>query len=156
MLCLFVRAGAERLAIPAAAVAEVVPAVPLHPAAGAPPWVAGVFRFRGAVAPVLDLHRLATGGPCPARLGARIVVVHYPTRDGPRLLGLLSERVTDLKPIATGPGYAPAPSADTPDLGPLVADADGMVRLTDVGRLVPLAYCYALFGSTGPPEGGGR
>jgi chemotaxis-related protein WspB len=155
VLCLFVRAGAERLAIPAAAVAEVVPAVSLHPAAGAPPWVAGVFRFRGAIAPVLDLHRLAAGGPCPARLGARIVVVHHAGRGCPRPLGLLAEQVTELKPLAAGPGYAPAPPADAPDLGPLVADADGMVRLTDVSRLVPLAYRDALFGAESP-EGGGR
>ena len=150
MLCLFVRAGAERLAVQAAAVLEVVPAVRLHEPAGAPPWVAGVFRFRGVVTPVIDLHKLAVGTPCPVRLSTRVVLIEYPTLDGPRPLGLLAERVTDLRPLAvTGPGYAPGSPADGPDLGPLVTDAEGVVRLLSVGRLVPAAFRDALFGANG-------
>jgi chemotaxis-related protein WspB len=150
MLCLFIHAGGERLAVPAAAVTEVVPGVALHPLTGGPPWVAGVFRFRGAVTPVLDLHRLATGQPCPVKLSTRIVVLDHPTPDGPRSVGLLAERVSELKPLATtGPAYAAGSAADGPDLGPLLADADGVVRVPDLGRLVPRAYHGAVFGGGG-------
>ncbi len=149
MLCLIVCAGAERVALQAASVLEVVPAVTLHHPAGTPTWIAGVFRFRGVVTPVIDLHHLAVGGACPVRLSTRIVVVEYPTIDGPRPLGLLAERVTDLRElITTGPGYLPAPDANSPDLGPLVAEADGVVRMASIGRLVPPAYRGALFGTS--------
>lgn len=148
MLCLFLRAGTERMAVQAAAVLEVVPAVKLHPASGAPPWVAGVFRYRGVITPVIDLPRLATGKPCTLRLSTRIVLIEYPTLDGPRPLGLLAEQVTDLRELTvTGPEYSPASAGDGPDLGPMVADAEGVVRLPTVGRLVPPAYRDALFGT---------
>jgi chemotaxis-related protein WspB len=138
MLCLFLRAGPERLAVPAAAVAEVTPAVPLHPVVGADPRVAGAFRFRGTVTPVLDLCRLATGDGCPTRLSTRIVVVR---RAGdPRPVGLLVERVLDLKPLTVaGSPFAPADAGGL-DLGPLETDTDGLVRLPDVNRLVPAVY----------------
>ena len=140
MLSLFVRAGAERLAVPAAAVVEVVPAVRLHRPAGASAWVAGVLRFRGEVVPVLDLNRLATGEPCPERLSTRILILETDVAGTRRRLGLLAERVTDLKPLElVGPAYS-APPAGGPDLGPLAADADGVVRLPDVARLFPLAH----------------
>lgn len=140
MLCLFVRAGAERLAVPAAAVVEVVPAVRLHRPAGAPTRVAGVLRFRGEVTPVLDVHQLTTGEPCPERLSTRIVILEADTPAGRRRLGLLAERVTDLKSLAEiGPAYA-GPATGGPDLGPMAVDADGVVRLTEVARLFPLAY----------------
>ncbi|OWK34736.1 Chemotaxis signal transduction protein [Fimbriiglobus ruber] len=149
---MFVSAGTERFAVPAAAVIEVVPAVRLHPLAGGPRWVAGVFVFRGAVTPVLDLNQLVTGTACPDKLSARIVVVGHATDDGPAPLGLLAERVTELKPLAaTGAGSARRQETDGPDLGPLVADADGMLRLPDVSRLVPAAYRSALFARRGGP-----
>jgi chemotaxis-related protein WspB len=119
-------------------VVEVVPAVRLHPLAGGPAWVAGVFGYRGAVTPVIDLHRLVTGDPCPAKLHARIVVVGNPR------LGLLVEKVGGLKELAAAAGYAPGTPGDRPDLGPLVADADGVVRRLDLARLVPLAYREAV------------
>jgi chemotaxis-related protein WspB len=147
VLCLIVRAGAERVAIQAASILEVVPAVQLHLPAGAPGWIAGVFRFRGAVTPVIDLHQLAVGGPCPVRLSSRIVVVEYPTIGGPRPLGLLAERTTDLAEVTpTGPGYMPAMNGNVPDLGPLITDSEGMLRLATVGRLVPSDYRDRLFG----------
>lgn len=133
MLCLYAHAGPERLAIPAGAVVEVVPAVRLHSAAG----VAGVFRYRGAVVPVLDVYRLITGEPCPEALHARIVVV-----DNPRL-GLLVERVSELKELAVADGGY-ATGAAGAGLGPLTADADGVVRRLDLARLAGLAYREAV------------
>jgi chemotaxis signal transduction protein len=145
MLHLLLHAGPERLAVPAAAVAEVLPAVELHALPGGPEWVAGVFRRRGAVVPVVDVYRLVTGRPCPATLHARIALVEHPTAAGPKTLGLLAERVGDLRELPAGDGFvAPAPP-DRPDLGPLAADADGVLRLTDPARLLPLAYQPALF-----------
>ena len=41
--------------------AEVLPRLPLKPIAQAPHWVAGVFAYRGAVVPVIDLSALTFG-----------------------------------------------------------------------------------------------
>ena len=121
---LFLQCGAERFALPATAVAEVVPAVPLYrPAAGADPALAGLLRYRGAIVPVLAL-----GVPGEPRLSGRIVVVEA-AGDPPRRLGLLADSVSDLKPLgATGATFA---RADGRNLGTLVAVADGLVRLLD-------------------------
>ncbi len=116
MLRLILHAGPERLAIPATAVDEVLPAVGRHP-------TAGVATVRGRVVPVLDLHRHVTGQDCPTTLHARLVVL-----SGDPPLGLLAERVGELVELADAGG-----SADP--LGPLVAGPDGLVRLTDPARL---------------------
>lgn len=142
MLCLYLRAGVERLAVPATSVIEVAPAVPLHRPTDTPHVIAGVFRFRGAVTPVLDLHQLVSGEPCPVKLNSRIVVISH-TQDGKtRMLGLLTEQVIDLKPLTViGPRYtATTHSPLTVDLGPMVTDSEGMLRLPNVAELVPLAY----------------
>src|SRR5579871_3177437 len=67
MLALTFQAGPDRVAVDVRRVREVVPRVPLTPAAGTPDWVAGVFVYRGRVVPVIDLYRLTGAGPCPAR-----------------------------------------------------------------------------------------
>ena len=139
--------------MPASSVVEVVPAVQLHPAPGGPPWLAGLFRFRGSVTPVLDLHRLIEGTPCPVRLSTRIVVIEAQVNNGPKHLGLLAERVTDLKTLATiGAGYKFGQVATGPDLGPIVADAEGVVRIPDISKLVPLAYQGLTIGLSGTPS----
>lgn len=119
MLRLILHAGPERLAVPSADIAEVLPAVERHP-------TAGVANVRGRVVPVLDLHRHVTGRGCPETLHARLVVLA-----GDRPLGLLAERVGDLVELDGG-----VTSADP--LGPLVTGPDGLVRLTDPTRLTEL------------------
>lgn len=140
MFGLFLRAGAERLAVPAAAVVEVTHSVPLSPLNSGDDVIAGAFRFRGRVTPVLDLCRLLGGQECPQRLRTRIVVVHG--KGGPRLLGLMAEQVLDLRTLVPdGPPFPPAPgTACRPPLGAIVSDADGFVRLPDVAELVAWVY----------------
>ena len=127
MLTLFLRSGVERFALPASAVAEVVPAVPLHPPA-ADSAQAGLLRYRGGVVPVL-----AHGTPGGPKLSGRIVIVEFPG-DPPRRLGLLADGVSDLKPLLVT-GAADTRTGD-PELGTLVAVADGLVRLLDPAALL--------------------
>ena len=149
-MCLYLRAGAERLAIPASAVIEVIPSVSLHHPAGLPDWVAGVLRYRGTVTPDIDLPRLAAGISCEPKLSTRIVLVDYPVGGTMRPLGLLAESVTELGELGTiGPEFAPTGAG--PDLGPMVANAEGVVRLTRLDRLVPPGYRGVLFATEGGP-----
>ena len=84
-LFLVFRIGNERYALQAIEVAEVLPRLPLKPIPQAPHWVAGVFAYRGAVVPVIDLSALTFGRPAQARTSTRLVLVHYrPERQPPR------------------------------------------------------------------------
>jgi chemotaxis-related protein WspB len=74
-LFLVFRIGSERYALQATEVAEVLPRQPLKPIAHAPHWVAGVFAYRGAVVPVIDLCALTFGTPAQARTSTRLVLV---------------------------------------------------------------------------------
>ena len=89
--------GSERYALRATEVAEVLPRLPLKPIARTPPWVAGVFAYRGLIVPVIDVGALAFGQPAQARTSTRLVLVHYrPDETEPaQLLGLILEQATD-------------------------------------------------------------
>ncbi len=86
-LFLLFRIGNERYALRATEVAEVLPRVPLKPIAQAPKWVAGVFAYRGAVVPAIDLSALTFGQPAEARTSTRLVLVHYRRINGSRHAG---------------------------------------------------------------------
>lgn len=139
MLALTFQVGQERFALEVNHVAALVPRVPLRPAAGAPPWLAGVFVYRGTVVPVIDLHRFLGAGECPPHLSSRIILVLIPGADDGRLAGLLAGRVDSLLTIDTPAGQHTAlPGCG--ELGPVVTDESGVIRLLDVERLLPESF----------------
>lgn len=135
--------GDERLALDIRRVCEVVPRVNLQRVQGSPDWLAGIFVFRGAVVPVVDLHRLAGAPPCPPHLSTRIILV-APRRAGvERLVGLLAARVDDTRAF-TARGQGLPGRSDAVDLGPLHATDDGTLRLFDPDRFLPEASWHGL------------
>lgn len=134
MLVLMFQVGSEKLALDIRRVREVVPRVRLTRPSGVPDWHAGVFVHRGAVVPVVDLHRLAGAEPCPPHLSSRIVLVA--PNGGERLIGLLASQVVDTRELAIEAVPATG-SSEAPDLGPLLADGDGVIRLFDPDRFLP-------------------
>ena len=75
MLFLLFCLGADRYAIEAAQVSEVLPLITIKALPQAPPGVAGVINLRGAPVPVIDLSALALGRSASPWLSTRIVVV---------------------------------------------------------------------------------
>jgi chemotaxis-related protein WspB len=138
MLALIFQIGNDRLALDVRHIKEVVPRVPLQTLSCSPSWLAGAFVYHGQVVPVLDLHRLAGLGDCPLLLSSRIIVVPWPGSEEGRLLGLLASQVADLQELQLD-GQAPTPfhEGGKPDLGPVVADRDGVLRWLDLDRLLP-------------------
>jgi len=135
MLALAFRAGELRLALPTAAVVEVLPRRELRALALAPEGVIGLLPFRGTLTPVIDLCRLLLGRECAPLRSSRIVVITLTGKLGPRLLGLLAEDVLDLLPItATIPGLR-LPSA--PWLSEYLADQPDLPQLLDPAALLP-------------------
>jgi len=151
-LYLVFRIGSERFALQAIEVAEVLPRLPLKPIAQAPHWVAGVFAYRGAVVPVIDLSALTFGQPAQVRTSTRLVLVNYrPDETIPaQWLGLILEQATDTlrcHPAEFQP-YGLA-NRQAPYLGPVREDAQGLLQWVRVADLLDEHVRALLFPS--PP-----
>ncbi|MGF6670088.1 chemotaxis protein CheW [Pseudomonas monsensis] len=147
-LFLLFRIGNERYALRATEVAEVLPRLPLKPIAQAPNWVAGVFAYRGAVVPAIDLSALTFGHPAEARTSTRLVLVHYrpDALQTPRWLGLILEQATDT--LRCNPeDFQPygLDNRQAPYLGPVREDAQGLVQWVRVNDLLDDAVRRLLF-----------
>jgi chemotaxis-related protein WspB len=133
------RVGSERYALRATEVAEVLPRLPLKAIPHAPDWVAGVFAYRGAVVPVIDLSALTFGTQAVARTSTRLVLVHYRADQGSegRLLGLILEQATDT--LRCDPAdFQPygLDNRQAPYLGPVRKDELGLLQWVRVADLL--------------------
>jgi chemotaxis-related protein WspB len=149
MLVLTFQIGNDRLALDIRRVREVVPRVRLERVAGSPPWLAGLFVYRGKVVPVLDLHRLLDAGECPPHLSSRIILVPLTPQPAIRcvgdkghedevLVGLLAAQAADIRDVPDAPRAMPGFNAPgRPDLGLTLVDEEGILHLLDLQRLLP-------------------
>jgi chemotaxis-related protein WspB len=133
------RLGSERYALRATEVAEVLPRLLLKPIPHAPEWVAGVFAYRSAVVPVIDLSALTFGTPATARTSTRLVLVHYRADHGSegKLLGLILEQATDT--LRCDPAdFQPygLDNRQAPYLGPVRKDELGLLQWVRVADLL--------------------
>lgn len=97
MLFLTFQLGADRYALEAAQVLEVLAMVELGKIVGAPVGTAGEFDYRGASVPVLDLCLLALGRPSNLRLSTRILLLRHQSQPGAMWpLGIIVEHATEL------------------------------------------------------------
>ncbi|HUQ05802.1 MAG TPA: chemotaxis protein CheW [Kofleriaceae bacterium] len=138
MLVLVIQIAADRYALDARCVREVVPAVALRPVPHAPAEVAGLATWRGQVTPVIDLVELLRGEPCPQRMSSRMVVVDYGVGRDARPLGLLAEQITDVERVddktIEEPGVR-VPGATY--LGRVMRIHGAIVQLVEVKDLLP-------------------
>ena len=147
MVSLLFEVAGQRYALDIAQVIEVVPAVRLRRIPQAPAYIAGVFRYRGTMVPVIDLSHLIGGPPASPRFSTRILLVHHPGPSGVgRVLGLLAEGATDS--LDDG-GHVQASAGvvvpETPFLGGLITTPSGTVQHVRVEHLLPDAVRERLF-----------
>jgi len=150
MLFLIFELGKDRYALDVRQIAEVMPLVGVKQIPRAPQAMNGLFNYRGAAVPVVDLSQLTLGRPSVRRLSTRIVLVNYPDQTGrTHLLGLIAERATQtarhepsefVKSGITNAGAA--------YLGPVVTDARGLLQWIDVRTLLPPSFRDLLFQET--------
>jgi chemotaxis-related protein WspB len=135
-LSLLLWVGSQRFFVPCRRVKEVIPSVQLDPEPRAPAWFAGLFNYRGAITPVIDLCRLVSDAGCINRLSSRIVVFEHAAPDGTaRPAGLLAERVTDTHLLDVQ--HRSAASGEAAEyFSEVVLDAQGMLHAIDLDRLV--------------------
>jgi chemotaxis-related protein WspB len=148
MLVLTFRAGGEPVGVDIRRVREVIPRVRVEPVTGAPAWLAGVFVYHGLVVPVVDLHRLTAGRDCPPHLSSRIILLPLDSAGG-KLVGLLASQVADLKEVSETAAPTVPGSGGGIDLGALVADGPGVLRLLDPDRLFPAEVRRQLLAAAG-------
>ncbi len=129
MLFLTFQIGDQRLALDVRRVREVVPRVPLQRPPLAPEWLAGMFVYRGAAVPVVDLHRLMRTGDCPAHLSSRIILTARSAESGEALIGLLAAQVVDVRDIDSA-----APNGKTRQV---TVEAGGIMQIVDLERILP-------------------
>jgi chemotaxis-related protein WspB len=154
MLQILFYIGDERYALDSRDVAEIVPLVHFKEIPRAPDYVLGVFLYRGVVTPALDLCRLAGKPRCRNLMSTRIILVHYPVREGQtRLLGLVAERVTDTAYRTEGQVASPGVAAkDAPWLGGVASDSRGLIQAVRVGQLLTDDVRAILFPEEGAPS----
>lgn len=146
MLHLLVQLGSGHYAIPARDVVEVLPLVALKTLPGAAPGVAGLLDYRGAAVPVIDLSALTLGRPAAHRVSTRLLIVRYaPPRGGGQLLGLLAERTTEMMQRDPRDFRPTVVSDGARYLGPVAADARGLIQRIEVSELLDPRLRASLF-----------
>jgi chemotaxis-related protein WspB len=147
MLFLLFELGNDRYALDVRQIAEVLPLLGVKQIPKAPQALTGLFNYRGAPVPVIDLSQLTLGRPAARRLSTRIVLVHYPDQAGAtHLLGLIAEKATQTarhEPsdfVASG-----VTNAGAPYLGPVATDRRGLLQWIDVRTLLPPSFRDLLF-----------
>lgn len=150
MLFILFQLGADRFALPAADLVEVLPLVSLKALPGAPSGVAGLMDYRGAPVPVVDLSLLALGVPAARRVSTRVLMARYPAGEGAeRWLGLIAERATEMLSRAPGEFRPVALAAErTRFLGPVTRDERGFIQRVEVAELLDDTLRAALFPET--------
>jgi chemotaxis-related protein WspB len=151
MLFLLFQLDADRYALPARDVREVLPLVATKALPGAPVGIVGLANYRGQAVPVLDLAIPTLGRPSARRVSTRLLIVNLPGNDGrERLLGLLVEHATEM--IAKEPGdFRPLPVATAAAryLGPIAHDPRGMIQRVEVAALLTAELRAALYPENG-------
>ena len=144
MLYLLFSLGAQRYAVPATRVVEVLPLVEVRPIPQSPPGVAGLFNYRGQLVPLIDLCELVVGLPAIPWLSTRILLVR--SHEG-QLFGLIVERATRTREYESSL-FVPSGivSVAAPYLGPVATDSEGMLQCIDLDALLCKTQLNRLFG----------
>lgn len=139
MLFLTFQLGQDRYALQASRVVEIVPLLALKRLPQAPRGVAGIFNYRGAPVPAVDLCELTLGHPASERLSTRIIIIHYPDANGSqRLLGLIAEHATEtLRKDSNDFVESGVNVAAAPYLGPVLMDSQAPIQWIHEQRLLP-------------------
>jgi chemotaxis-related protein WspB len=138
MLFLLFQLGADRYAIEAGRVREVLPLVNLKQLPNAPPGIAGMMDYHAEPVPIIDLSQLTIGVPSRHLMSTRIILVNYPREPGDtRLLGLIAEGATETLRCAEQEFIDPGVSVSSSlYLGPVAVVAGSIVQKIEVEALL--------------------
>lgn len=158
MLMVQFQLGADRYAIDARCVVEIVPLVNVKELPHAPPYVAGLFNYHGSIVPVLDLCRLTQNSSCKPYLSSRTILIDYGrvtgAPAGTRLLGLQAEKVTEVvnRTVETQP--SPIQIGASPYLDGIFFHDGGINQCLKPAALLPEELREMLFAAPATPGAG--
>lgn len=139
--------GEDRFVLDCEQILEVLPYLALKQIPLAPKGVVGIFDYRGAMTPVIDMNELILNRPAHKRVSTRIVVIRYHDTEGkPHPLGIIVEHAT--RTLRRQKADFVASGIDnraTPYLGPVAPDSNGLIQFVDAQKLLPPSVCDALF-----------
>ncbi len=149
-LLTFTVAG-QTYAIESRRVIEVLPLVPARPIPHAPPYVRGIFTYRGQLMPLVDMGIRLTDGPLKERLSTRVIVVEITSHgESLRRLGIVAENVISI--CSTDDAEASLPPLDfhdAPFLGDILRIGGRTIQMVDVERLLPADVSATLIATPG-------
>lgn len=147
MLFLTMQIGDDPYALDCANVVEIIPMVPLRKMPQSPPFLRGVFQYRGQVVPVIDLCSLAGFGNARQVLSSRIIIVSVTDPEGrDRVLGLAAERVMEtIRAEDAGLAETGVAIENSPYLGKMIPGPQGLVQCIRPEALVSASLGRVLF-----------
>ncbi len=154
MLMVLFQLGPERFAVDSRCVVEIVPMVEFKAVPHTPEYIAGLFNFRDTVVPVIDLCQLTQKRLCQKYLSSRIILVDYGRLTGlaakeTRILGLLAERVTEVREKPAASVKPPVHSSGAPYLGDIFFFNGEMNQCLEPAALLPENLRDMLFAESG-------
>ncbi|MBE9210050.1 chemotaxis protein CheW [Nostoc sp. LEGE 06077] len=141
MLMLLFYIGNNVYAIESSYVVEVIPRVTYREVHHVPNYVAGLFNYRGAIVPVIDLCQLIRGKSSQAYLSTRVFIVSYPAQESDKLkyVGLMAERVIKtVKKSASEFLASGIQTNEAPYLGKMIMDESGMIQHINLEHLLSI------------------
>lgn len=95
MTFLLFKIGADRYALEAMRIIEVLPILDLKAIPGTDRALVGVLNYHGEPVPVVDLSLMATGRPAARMVSTRLVVLRFAVGGEEKRLGVLVESATE-------------------------------------------------------------
>ena len=147
MLLLLFHIDDDAYGIDLSQIVEVVPLVTLTKLPYSPDCVAGIFNFRGCIAPVIDLTELLAGRQSKELLSTRIIIVNFKDHKSQlRQLGLLAEQATET--MACNPAdiqTSGVGSAEARYLRDILLTSGGMIHIINIENVLSKKIQELLF-----------
>lgn len=150
MLLLSFYIGAERYALPAKDIVEILPLTSLKNIPRAPDFIVGLLNYRGTPSPVIDLCILTEERDCNKVLSSRIIIINYiDAKDQPHKLGITAEKVTETININRSDFESSGIVVkDAPFLGEIANKDNNMIQFIEIKKLLPEHVQSILFQET--------
>ena len=146
MLLLVFHVKEDSYAIDTKNVVEVIPLTHLQSLTGAPDYVAGIFNYRGASVPVIDLCHFFKDENSNRYYNTRMILVNYKLADKNHVLGLIAENVSDVVQKDESQLQSSGMQLETsPFLGKVVFDKGAMIQNIELDKLLPDELSTLLF-----------
>ena len=147
MLLLSFYIGAERYALSAKDIVEILPLTSLKKIPRAPAFVLGLLDYRGTPIPVIDLCHLTEQRTSNKVLSSRIILVNYIDADKQsHILGIAAEKVTETIDIKRDDFFSSGIILEeAPYLGAVANKDQNMIQFIEIHKLLPKDVQAMLF-----------